>query len=159
MGLTESTGDDGLRFEIWFRRRTSKNQTFLLQATTAEAKHAWTCAIARILWTQATRNKGRGWRTMLALPLHGWAVCNSTCVSMCAEMRLKEMVSMGVGNKPFLDIQPSDAAISNRAVHCIMKSRGAKFLWRRLCRCFLKTPSWLPRLPLFLSQLCRRASR
>lgn len=39
-------------------------------------------------------------------------------------MRLKEMVSMGVGNKPFLDIQPSDAAISDRAVHCIMKSRG-----------------------------------
>lgn len=39
-------------------------------------------------------------------------------------MRLKEMVSMGVGNKPFLDIQPSDAAISDRAVHYIMKSRG-----------------------------------
>lgn len=31
---------------------------------------------------------------------------------------------MGVGNKPFLDIQPSDAAISDRAVHYIMKSRG-----------------------------------
>ncbi|XP_059211635.1 rho guanine nucleotide exchange factor 40 [Centropristis striata] len=99
VGLTESAGDDGLRFEIWFRRRTSKNQTFILQAATADAKHAWTTAIARILWTQATRNK---------------------------EMRLKEMVSMGVGNKPFLDIQPSDAAISDRAVHYIMKSRGAR---------------------------------
>lgn len=32
---------------------------------------------------------------------------------------------MGVGNKPFLDIQPSDAAISDRAVHYMMKSRGA----------------------------------
>lgn len=31
---------------------------------------------------------------------------------------------MGVGNKPFLDIQPSDAAISDRAVHYITKSRG-----------------------------------
>ncbi|KAM9366717.1 pleckstrin homology domain-containing family G member 4B-like [Symphorus nematophorus] len=41
-------------------------------------------------------------------------------------MRLKEMVSMGVGNKPYLDIQPSDAAISDRAVHYIMKSRGAR---------------------------------
>lgn len=30
---------------------------------------------------------------------------------------------MGVGSKPFLDIQPSDAAISDRAVH-YMKSRG-----------------------------------
>ncbi|XP_041796357.1 rho guanine nucleotide exchange factor 40 [Chelmon rostratus] len=99
VGLTESTGDNGLRFEIWFRRRTSKNQTFILQATTLDVKQAWTTDIARILWTQATRNK---------------------------EMRLKEMVSMGVGNKPFLDIQPSDAAISDRAVHCIMKSRGAR---------------------------------
>lgn len=31
---------------------------------------------------------------------------------------------MGVGSKPFMDIQPSDAAISDRAVHYIMKSRG-----------------------------------
>ncbi|XP_039978884.1 puratrophin-1-like, partial [Xiphias gladius] len=99
VGLTESTGDSGLRFEIWFRRRTSKNQTFTLQAAAPDVKHAWTGDIARILWTQATRNK---------------------------EMRLKEMVSMGVGNKPFLDIQPSDAAISDRAVHYIMKSRGAR---------------------------------
>ncbi|XP_026234275.1 puratrophin-1-like [Anabas testudineus] len=99
VGLTESTGDNGLRFEIWFRRRTSKNQTFILQAATEDVKNAWTSDIARILWTQATRNK---------------------------EMRLKEMVSMGVGNKPFLDIQPSEAAISDRAVHYIMKSRGAR---------------------------------
>ncbi|KAK9542173.1 hypothetical protein VZT92_000058 [Zoarces viviparus] len=99
VGLTESAGENGLRFEIWFRRRTSKNQTFILQAATSEVKHAWTTGVARILWTQATRNK---------------------------ETRLKEMVSMGVGNKPFLDIQPSDAAISDRAVHYIMKSRGAR---------------------------------
>ncbi|XP_044052272.1 rho guanine nucleotide exchange factor 40 isoform X2 [Siniperca chuatsi] len=99
VGLTESTGDNGLRFEIWFRRRTSKNQTFILQAANLDVKHIWTTDIARILWNQATRNK---------------------------EMRLKEMVSMGVGNKPFLDIQPSDAAISDRAVHYIMKSRGAR---------------------------------
>ncbi|XP_014909856.1 pleckstrin homology domain-containing family G member 4B isoform X4 [Poecilia latipinna] len=99
VGLTESSGDDGLRFEIWFRRRTAKNQTFVLQAASADAKHAWTADVARILWSQAARNK---------------------------ELRLKEMVSMGVGNKPFLDIQPSDAAISDRAVHYIMKPRGAR---------------------------------
>ncbi|XP_071371021.1 puratrophin-1-like, partial [Centroberyx affinis] len=99
VGLTESTGDSGLRFEVWFRRRTAKNQTFTLQAATPDTKQAWTTDIARILWTQATRNK---------------------------EMRLKEMVSMGVGNKPFLDIQPSEAAISDRAVHYIMKGRGAR---------------------------------
>lgn len=59
VGLTESTGDSGLRFEIWFRRRTSKNLTFILQAATEDVKRAWTANIARILWTQATRNKGR----------------------------------------------------------------------------------------------------
>ncbi|XP_047219590.1 rho guanine nucleotide exchange factor 40 isoform X3 [Girardinichthys multiradiatus] len=99
LGLTESSGDNGLKFEIWFRRRTTKNQTFILQAATVDIKHAWTIDIAQILWTQASRNK---------------------------EMRLKEMVSMGVGNKPYLDIQPSDAAISDRAVHYIMKARGAR---------------------------------
>ncbi|XP_054626774.1 puratrophin-1 isoform X2 [Dunckerocampus dactyliophorus] len=99
LGLTESAGDNGLRFEIWFRRRTTKNQTLTLQAAAAEVKHAWTGDITRILWTQATRNK---------------------------EVRLKEMVSMGVGNKPFLDIQPSAAAISDRAVHYITKTRGAR---------------------------------
>ncbi|TNM90541.1 hypothetical protein fugu_002830 [Takifugu bimaculatus] len=99
VGLTESTGNNGLQFEVWFRRRRSKSNTFILQAPTEEVKNTWTTDIARILWAQATRNK---------------------------ELRLKELVSMGVGNKPFLDIQPSDAAISDRAVHCIMKSRATE---------------------------------
>ncbi len=41
-----------------------------------------------------------------------------------AEVRMQEMVSMGVGNKPFLDIKPSDAAINDRAIDYIMKGRG-----------------------------------
>lgn len=129
VGLTESTGDSGLRFEIWFRRRTSKNLTFTLQATTEEVKQAWTAHIARILWTQATRNKGREGRahTQSVHPHLTVFTCLSPVrpsLYVSPELRLKEMVSMGVGNKPFLDIQPSDAAISDRAVHCIMKSRG-----------------------------------
>ncbi|XP_031425073.1 uncharacterized protein plekhg4 isoform X3 [Clupea harengus] len=99
VGMTETSGDNALRFEIWFRRRTSKNQTYILQAGTVEIKHAWTSDIARILWQQATRNK---------------------------ELRMQEMVSMGVGNKPFLDIKPSDAAINDRAIDYIMKGRGAR---------------------------------
>ncbi|XP_026874457.2 pleckstrin homology domain-containing family G member 4B isoform X6 [Electrophorus electricus] len=99
VGMTETSGDSGLRFEIWFRRRTSKNQTYILQASTSDIKHAWTSDIARILWQQATRNK---------------------------EIRMQEMVSMGVGNKPFLDIKPSDAAINDRAIDYIMKGRGAR---------------------------------
>ncbi|XP_051563410.1 uncharacterized protein LOC127446483 [Myxocyprinus asiaticus] len=99
VGMTETSGESGLRFEIWFRRRTSKNQAYILQASSADIKHAWTADIARILWQQATRNK---------------------------EIRMQEMVSMGVGNKPFLDIKPSDAAINNRAIDYIMKGRGAR---------------------------------
>ncbi|XP_046696130.1 puratrophin-1 isoform X3 [Silurus meridionalis] len=99
VGMTENSGENGLRFEIWFRRRTSKNQTYILQAATADIKQAWTADIARILWQQATRNK---------------------------EIRMQEMVSMGVGNKPFLDIKPSDAAINDRAIDYIMKGRGAR---------------------------------
>ncbi|XP_019748756.1 puratrophin-1 [Hippocampus comes] len=99
LGLTESKGDDGLRFEIWFRRRTAKNQTLTLQAASADVKCAWTRELAAILWTQATRNK---------------------------EARLKEMLSMGVGDKPYLDIRPSAAAISDRAVRDVARIRGAR---------------------------------
>ncbi|OCT82485.1 rho guanine nucleotide exchange factor 40 isoform X2 [Xenopus laevis] len=98
IGLTESSGDNGLRFEIWFRRRKS-NDTHILQASNPETKKVWTSDIAKILWQQATRNK---------------------------EIRTQEMVSMGVGNKPFLDIKPSDAAINNRAIDFTMKGRGAR---------------------------------
>ncbi|XP_048672417.2 puratrophin-1 isoform X1 [Caretta caretta] len=98
IGLTENTGDSGLRFEIWFRRRKSSD-TYVLQASTAETKQVWTKDIAKILWQQATRNK---------------------------EIRRQEMVSMGVGNKPFLDITPSEAAINDRAIDYIMKGRGAR---------------------------------
>ncbi|XP_069460541.1 pleckstrin homology domain-containing family G member 4B-like isoform X2 [Ambystoma mexicanum] len=98
IGLTENSGESGLRFEIWFRRRKS-NDTYVLQASTLETKQAWTCDVAQILWQQATRNK---------------------------EIRMQEMVSMGVGNKPFMDIKPSDAAINDRAIDYIMKGRGAR---------------------------------
>lgn len=40
------------------------------------------------------------------------------------EVRMQERVFMGIGNKPFMDIQPSDAAISDRAVNCVLIGRG-----------------------------------
>ena len=58
VGMTETSGDSGLRFEVWFRRRTSKNQTYILQAANQDIKHAWTSDITSILWQQANRNKG-----------------------------------------------------------------------------------------------------
>ncbi|XP_071423340.1 puratrophin-1 isoform X1 [Pithys albifrons albifrons] len=110
IGLTENSGDSGLRFEIWFRRRKSSD-TYILQASSAETKQAWTSDIAKILWQQAARNKG-------VIP--SWGVCAAK------EIRMQEMVSMGVGNKPFLDIKPSEAAINDRAIDYIMKGRGAR---------------------------------
>ncbi|XP_041707960.2 pleckstrin homology domain-containing family G member 4B isoform X3 [Coregonus clupeaformis] len=98
IGMTESVGDSGLRFEIWFRRRKSQD-TFILQASSGEVKAVWTAIIGKILWRQALRNR---------------------------EVRLKEMVSMGIGSKPFMDIKPSDAAISDRAIDYIMKGSESR---------------------------------
>ncbi|XP_074211519.1 pleckstrin homology domain-containing family G member 4B isoform X7 [Camelus bactrianus] len=94
IGMTENIGDSGLRFEIWFRRRRKPQDTYVLQASSAEVKTAWTDVIRRILWQQALRNR---------------------------ELRMQEMVSMGLGSKPFVDIMPSDAAISHRAIDCTTK--------------------------------------
>lgn len=55
--MTENVGDSGLRFEIWFRRRKSQD-TFILQAGSAEVKAVWTAIIGKILWRQALRNRG-----------------------------------------------------------------------------------------------------
>ncbi|KAJ8288126.1 hypothetical protein COCON_G00007850 [Conger conger] len=98
IGMTENVGDSGLRFEIWFRRRKSQD-TFILQATSGEVKASWTAIIGKILWRQALRNR---------------------------ELRMQEMVSMGIGNKPFMDIKPSDAAISDRAIDYIMKGSESR---------------------------------
>lgn len=42
---------------------------------------------------------------------------------------MQERVFMGIGNKPFMDIQPSDAAISDRAVNYILMGRGKQILY------------------------------
>uniref|UniRef100_A0A8D3BDX3 Si:ch211-269k10.2 n=1 Tax=Scophthalmus maximus TaxID=52904 RepID=A0A8D3BDX3_SCOMX len=98
IGMTENVGDSGLRFEIWFRRRKSQD-TFILQASSAEVKAVWTAIIGKILWRQALRNR---------------------------EVRMQEMVSMGIGSKPFMDIKPSDAAISDRFIDYIMKGSESR---------------------------------
>ncbi|CAH2292165.1 pleckstrin homology domain-containing family G member 4B-like [Pelobates cultripes] len=89
IGLTHTLGGSGLCFEIWFRRRKLED-TYTLQAPTAEIKEAWTKDLEKILWDQAIKNR---------------------------EQRKQERAFSGLGCKPFTDIQPSDAAISSRAVH------------------------------------------
>ncbi|XP_010610524.1 puratrophin-1 isoform X1 [Fukomys damarensis] len=95
LGLTECCGDSKLRFEIWFRRRKARD-TFVLQASSLDIKQAWTTDISGLLWRQAVHNK---------------------------EVRMAEMVSMGVGNKAFRDIDPSEEAINDRSINCVLKSR------------------------------------
>lgn len=98
IGMTENVGNSGLRFEIWFRRRKSQD-TFILQAGSGDVKAVWTTVIGKILWRQALRNR---------------------------ELRMQEMVSMGIGSKPFMDIKPSDSAISDRAVDYITKGSESR---------------------------------
>uniref|UniRef100_UPI00358EFDCF pleckstrin homology domain-containing family G member 4B-like n=1 Tax=Myxine glutinosa TaxID=7769 RepID=UPI00358EFDCF len=96
--MTESVGDSGLCFELWFRRRKS-NDTHALQAASPDLKDSWTNDISHILWKQALRNR---------------------------QSRLQELVSMGIGNKPYHDISPSSEAINNRAIDLFAKGRGSR---------------------------------
>uniref|UniRef100_A0A8C3VVF9 Pleckstrin homology and RhoGEF domain containing G4 n=1 Tax=Catagonus wagneri TaxID=51154 RepID=A0A8C3VVF9_9CETA len=98
LGLTECCGDSNLRFEIWFRRCKAKD-TFVLQAASLATKQAWTADISRLLWRQAVHNK---------------------------EVRMAEMVSMGVGNKAFRDIAPTEEAINDRTINYILKCREVR---------------------------------
>ncbi|XP_054435031.1 puratrophin-1 [Pteronotus mesoamericanus] len=98
LGLTECCGDSNLRFEIWFRRRKARD-TFVLQAASLATKQAWTADISHLLWKQAVHNK---------------------------EVRMAEMVSMGVGNKAFRDIAPNKEAINDRTINYVLKYREVR---------------------------------
>ncbi|XP_075995050.1 quattro [Genypterus blacodes] len=98
IGMTQNSGDSGLCFEIWFRKRKTQD-TYTLQAASRHLKEAWTRDLERILWEQAVHNR---------------------------EVRMQERVFMGLGNKPFMDIQPSDAAISDRAVNYVLMGKEGK---------------------------------
>ncbi|MEQ2254588.1 hypothetical protein ILYODFUR_005322 [Ilyodon furcidens] len=95
IGMTHNSGVSGLCFEIWFRRRKSED-TYTLKASSTEVKKAWTTDLERILWNQAAHSR---------------------------DLRLQERVFMGTGRSPFMDIQPSDAAICDRAVGCVLPGR------------------------------------
>ncbi|KAI2663200.1 Pleckstrin homology domain-containing family G member 4B [Labeo rohita] len=96
IGMTHNSGDSGLCFEIWFRRRKSQD-TYVFQAPSREVKENWTRDLERILWEQAVYNR---------------------------EIRMQERVFMGIGHKPFMDIQPSEMAINDRAINCTPTGRG-----------------------------------
>ncbi|CAN9512384.1 unnamed protein product [Ophioblennius macclurei] len=107
VGMTQNTGESGLCFEIWFRKRKSQD-TYTLQAVSREVKDAWTKDLERILWEQAIHNR---------------------------EVRMQERVFLGIGNKPFMDIQPSEAAISDRAINYVLLGRENKVLSSSAASC------------------------
>ncbi|KAL8165824.1 UNVERIFIED_CONTAM: Pleckstrin y domain-containing G member 4B [Gekko kuhli] len=137
IGMTENVGDSGLRFEIWFRRRRKSQDTYILQANSVDTKVVWTNIIGKILWRQALRNRGSRQpqiRVLLSQPLASKgqppfpqpppAIRDHRIFTL--ELRMQEMVSMGIGNKPFMDIKPSEAAISDRAIDYIMKGAESR---------------------------------
>ncbi|XP_062282618.1 uncharacterized protein LOC133987316 [Scomber scombrus] len=96
IGMTHNSSVSGLCFEIWFRRRKCED-TYTLKASSMEVKKAWNTDLEKILWDQAAHSR---------------------------ELRMQERVFMGMGRKPFMDIQPSDAAICDRAVSCTLPGRS-----------------------------------
>uniref|UniRef100_A0A3Q2G928 Uncharacterized LOC107086651 n=1 Tax=Cyprinodon variegatus TaxID=28743 RepID=A0A3Q2G928_CYPVA len=95
IGMTHNSGMSSLCFEIWFRRRKNED-TYTLKASSIEVKKAWTTDLERILWNQAAQSR---------------------------ELRLQERVFMGAGRGAFMDIEPSDGAICDRAVGCVPPGR------------------------------------
>ncbi|KAM5330960.1 pleckstrin homology domain-containing family G member 4B isoform 2-T2 [Glossophaga mutica] len=99
IGMTETVGDSGVKFEIWFRRWRKSQESYILQASSPEVKTMWTDTIGKILWQQALRNR---------------------------ELRTQEMVSVGLGSKPFLDVKPSDATVNGRAVNHVINGTESR---------------------------------
>uniref|UniRef100_A0A3P8WNE7 Rho guanine nucleotide exchange factor (GEF) 40 n=1 Tax=Cynoglossus semilaevis TaxID=244447 RepID=A0A3P8WNE7_CYNSE len=75
MGLTQSVGEDGLKFEVWVRQAPRTKDCVTLQARDREDRQAWTHDVAQLLWTHAINN------------------------TLC----LKESLCMGVSSKLLLD--------------------------------------------------------
>ncbi|XP_055366068.1 uncharacterized protein LOC114859073 isoform X2 [Betta splendens] len=97
IGMTHNSGLSPLCFEIWFRRR-KREDTYTLKASSMDVKKAWTSDLEGLLWDQAAHSR---------------------------ELRIQERVFMGMCRQPFMDIQPSDAAICDRAVGCVLPGRRA----------------------------------
>ncbi|XP_066289442.1 pleckstrin homology domain-containing family G member 4B-like isoform X3 [Branchiostoma lanceolatum] len=115
VGLTETIGDSGFKFEIWFRRR-KPGETYILQAPNQSVKDAWVDEITKLLWKQACRSK---------------------------ELKQIELASMGIGSKPHLDIKPSGNQISARSIDYVMRNREdwESYPTPVVCRTGLATPS------------------
>ncbi|XP_051580200.1 pleckstrin homology domain-containing family G member 4B-like isoform X1 [Myxocyprinus asiaticus] len=77
MGLTQSVGEDGLKFEVWVRQSSRTRDCLTLQTSSVQEREAWTHDIAQLLWNHAIHN---------------------------TELCLKESLCMGVSSKLLLDV-------------------------------------------------------
>lgn len=59
MGLTQSVGEEGVKFEVWVRQAPRTRDCITLQARDREDREAWTHDIAHLLWTHAINNTGK----------------------------------------------------------------------------------------------------
>lgn len=96
LGLTESIGESGCRFEIWFRKRTP-GMTYVMQPQSSDVKQQWVDEISQLLWKQTFRNR---------------------------ERRMAEMACMGIGSKPSLDLKQSKDNINDRFVNICPSDRN-----------------------------------
>ncbi|KAM4612027.1 rho guanine nucleotide exchange factor 40 isoform 2-T2 [Polymixia lowei] len=56
MGLTQSVGEEGVKFEVWVRQAPRTRDSLTLQAKNVKDREAWTHDIAQLLWTHAINN-------------------------------------------------------------------------------------------------------
>ncbi|KAG8198143.1 hypothetical protein JTE90_006895 [Oedothorax gibbosus] len=99
LGLTAQVGESPTKFEIWFRKCKAQD-TYVLQAPSSSVKDAWVDELSTLLWKQAERNRN---------------------------LRLEEMSSMGIGNKPCLDITPSRDQICDRSISLQQLNKVPRF--------------------------------
>ncbi|XP_036407612.1 LOW QUALITY PROTEIN: rho guanine nucleotide exchange factor 40 [Megalops cyprinoides] len=92
MGLTQSVGEEGLRFEVWVRQAPRTRDCLTFQAASAEEREAWTHDVAQLLWTHAIHN---------------------------TELCLKESLCMGVSSKLLLDVTGTHSVSDQESNFCL----------------------------------------
>lgn len=76
MGLTQSVGEEGLRFEVWVRQTSRTKYCLTLQASSSEDREAWTHDIAQLLWTHAIHNTGE------YITVQPWSFLSRKCMNL-----------------------------------------------------------------------------
>lgn len=124
IGLTAVIADSPTKFEIWFRKR-KPGDTYTLQCASEDIKKAWTEELSNLLWKQALRNRGNlSFSPRLLKYMYKFGKVRLLSTFHCLEVRLAEMSSMGIGNKPCLDIRPSADQINDRSISVAQLSKS-----------------------------------